>query len=367
MKILLLIDSLGSGGRERRLIELIKGLKEQAGVDLHLVVFSSSIHYEEVYDLDIPIRILKRVPKRNPMVFYRLFKLCRDWQPDLMHSWGTMSAIWAIPTSLLLNIKLINGNITDAPEKMSFFDKRLFRARLTYTFSAAIVGNSIAGLKAYKVPEKKAVCIYNGFDTNRISNLKDKAEVKSQLGITTHRVIGMVGSFSDRKDYFNLIRSALKVLKQRRDVKFILVGDGPDLQKCMEMVPPEFTSFIKFTGIQSDVESIINVFDIGVLSTNFRKHGEGISNAILEYMALEKPTVATSGGGTDEVIDHKVTGILIPPHSPDKMTEQLTYLLDNPLLAAKMGKASKNRMETYFSLPKMTDAYLDLYNSHLIS
>ena len=365
MKILLLIDSLVSGGRERRLIELIKGFANYEDVQLHLVVFSDKIHYQEVFELGIPVTIMKRVPKKNPLVFYKLFKLCKQWHPDLIHSWGTMSAILAIPASILLRIKLINGNVTDAPNNMSFFDKKLVRANLSFPFSKVIIGNSNAGLSAYKVPKKKALCIYNGFDFNRINDLKDKAEIREKFNILTAIVIGMVGGFFERKDYETYIRAALLVLKQRTDVTFMAIGEGPNLLKCKEIIPPEYSSYFKFTGVQKDVESIINIFNIGVLSTNTKVHGEGISNAILEYMALAKPTVATSGGGTNEIVDHMKTGILIPPNSPETMAEQLIYLLDNPAQAETIGLKGNSQIQEKFSLEKMSSAYYQLYQKLL--
>jgi len=365
MKILLLIDSLVSGGRERRLIELIKGFTDYPDVKLRLVVFSDKIHYQELFELGIPVTILKRVPKRNPIIFYRLYQLCRSWKPDLIHSWGTMSAIIAIPSSVLLNINLINGNITDAPKNMDFFDERLFRARLTYPFSKVVVGNSLAGLKEYKVPEKKAVCIYNGFDSNRVKNLKKQNLIRKEFNINTKSVIGMVGGFFDRKDYETYLRGALIVLKERKDVTFVAVGDGPNLIKCKEMIPIKYSTQCIFTGVQTDVESIINIFDIGVLITNVQMHGEGISNAILEYMALKKATLATLGGGTNEVVDHMKTGILIEPGLPQIVADQLLYLLDNLEIARKMGIEAKSRLDNYFSLAKMTEAYYQLYQKHL--
>jgi len=365
MKILLLIDSLVSGGRERRLIELIKGFENYEDVELKLVVFSDKIHYQEVFELGIPVVIMKRVPKKNPLVLYKLFKLCKQWHPDLIHSWGTMSAILAIPASTLLGIKLINGNVTDAPNNMSFFDKKLVRAKLSFPFSKVIIGNSKAGLAAYKVPKKKALCIYNGFEFNRINNLKDKAEIREKFNIQTTKVIGMVGGFFERKDYETYIRAALLVLKQRTDVTFMAIGEGPNLLKCKEIIAPEYSSYIKFTGVQKDVESIINIFNIGVLSTNTKVHGEGISNAILEYMALAKPTIATSGGGTNEIVKHKTTGILIPPHSPEVMAEQLLYLLANPIEAERIGLEGNSLIRQDFSLEKMTNAYYQLYQKLL--
>ena len=365
MKILLLTDSLVSGGMQRRLIELIKGFKNYPDVQPYLVVFKDDIHYKEVFDFGIPVKILKRVPKRNPMVFYHLFKLCRTWKPDLIHSWGTMSAIFAIPSSILLSTKLINGNIVDAPKNMGLFDKRLFRAKFTFPFSNAIVGNSLAGLNAYKVPKKKSICIYNGFDISRISNLKDAKLIRKQFNISTEKIIGMVASFTDEKDFEMFIQSALIVLSQRKDVTFVAVGGGPNLEKCKEMIPSEYGTYFIFTGVQTDVESIINIFDVGVLATNSKVHGEGISNAILEYMVLEKPTVATTGGGTSEIVDHMKTGILVPSDSPEIMADQLNNLLDNPSKCRTMGLKGKSRIDRLFSLPKMTSAYYQLYQQLL--
>ncbi|MFH6603644.1 glycosyltransferase [Maribacter algicola] len=363
MKILYLIDSLVSGGRERRLVELIKGFDQYPGVSLKLVVFSDKIHYNEIYDRDIDIIIMKRVPKRNPMVFHRLYKLCKAYRPDLIHSWGTMSAIFAIPTSKLLNIKLINGNITDAPKNMTLLHKELFRAKLTFPFSTVVVGNSLAGLKAYRVPKEKGICIYNGFDFGRVANLKDKKLVKKELGIETKKVIGMVGGFFDRKDYKTFINAALLVLKQRDDVTFVAVGEGPNLEICKDLVPKDHANDFVFTGARTDVESIINIFDIGVLSTNSEVHGEGISNAILEYMAMEKPVVATIGGGTNEIVEPGKTGILIPDSAPENMASELNYLLENVVDAKAMGQKGKQRIEEFFSLAKMIDAYHKLYIS----
>jgi len=361
MKILLAVDSLARGGMERRLIELIKGLKRYPEIKLSLVVFSETIAYPEIHDLDIPITILIRVPKKNPMVFVRFYKLCKNWGPDLIHCWGTMSSIWAIPTSKILRIKLINGSIVDAPERLSFFDKRLFRARLTYPFSSFIVSNSKAGIKAYKVPKHKAICIYNGFDINRISNLKKRSEVKQELKVQTPKVVGMIGSFSERKDFETFIQAGIRILEKRNDVTFLAVGEGPELDNHIQMVPPKYTSNFIFPGIRTDVESVINIFDIGVLATNSHVHGEGISNVILEYMALEKPVVATKGGGTPEIIEHSITGLLVPPHSVMDMANEIHFLLENVEIASSMGRKGRQSVAEKFGLSAMTKAYIDLY------
>ena len=361
MKVLLAVDSLVRGGMERRLLELIKGLKEHQDFSLHLVVFSETIDYPEIYDWDIPLTLLKRVPKRNPLVFYRFYKLCKQWKPDLIHSWGTMSAIWAIPSSVFLRIPLINGNVVDAPENMSFFDKRIFRARLTYPFSTAIVGNSQAGHLAYKVPARKAICIYNGIDLKRISQLKDPTDIKRELEIRSDKVIGMVGSFSKRKDYATFIRAGLLLLENNHDVTLVAVGDGPERSKIQNMVPSERSATFIFTGMRPDVESVINIFDIGVLATNTNTHGEGVSNVIIEYMALRKPVIATTGGGTNEIVDHDKSGYLIAPDSAEELADALERLLRNDPLASQMGQAGSEIVQSRFNLERMTAEYMALY------
>lgn len=361
MKVMLLIDSLVSGGMERRLVELVKGFDGYTDVQLHVVVFSDKIHYTEIYDYGIPVTILKREPKRNPKVFAQLYKLCKNWGPDLIHTWGTMSAVLAVPTSLLLRIKLINGFVVDASHNMKFNDTRLIRARLSFPFSKVIVGNSQAGLKAYGVSKNKRICIYNGFNSNRIASLEDIDLIRKKFNIKTKKVVGMVASFNERKDHKTLIKTGLQLLKKRRDITFLTVGHGENLAFCKAMVPKEFATHFIFAGEQKDVESIVNVFDIGVLMTNIQVHGEGISNAILEYMALEKPVVATRGGGTNEIVVDNQTGFLIEPESIPDLAEKLSILLDNPETAIQMGRKGKQRINEQFSIEKMITAYYELY------
>jgi glycosyltransferase involved in cell wall biosynthesis len=118
---------------------------------------------------------------------------------------------------------------------------------------------------------------------------------------------------------------------------------------------------IIFTGRQSKIESIINLFDIGVLTTNDMVHGEGISNAILEYMVLNKPVIATRGGGTSEIVDDQKTGFVITPFAVDELVEKIELLIDNETLRLEMGDAAKQRILEHFSLEKMTESYIQLY------
>ena len=167
----------------------------------------------------------------------------------------------------------------------------------------------------------------------------------------------MVASFSIRKDYKTYLNAATNILERRNDVTFLAIGGGDGLNDCLKMVKPEVSDKIKFLGIQKSVESIINIFDIGVLST----YTEGISNSIMEYMALSKPVVSTNGGGTCEIVVNKLTGFLIKPKNVEELTEKIEFLLNNKQTAKEMGKAGKERLCKDFSIKKMTDRFFELY------
>ena len=153
----------------------------------------------------------------------------------------------------------------------------------------------------------------------------------------------------------------MRILDRRDDVTFLVVGKGHDIDKYKSMITPEYKEKVKFVGNQKDVESVINIFDVGVLITNPGVYGEGISNSILEYMALAKPVVATNGGGNREIVNDGVTGFLIEPHQTEMLCEKVEYLLNNKERASEMGQAGRERVVKEFSIKRMTDDFIALY------
>ncbi len=138
----------------------------------------------------------------------------------------------------------------------------------------------------------------------------------------------------------------------------LCVGAGDDTL-YQKLVEPEFNERIKFLGRQGNVESIINICDIGVLAT----YTEGISNAIMEFMALGKPVIATDGGGSGELIKDGETGFLVKPKSPEELASKIEYLLDNEKLAASMGEKGRARIRKEFSMEKMINSFVGLYRT----
>ncbi|CAZ96058.1 glycosyltransferase [Zobellia galactanivorans] len=365
MKIIFLIDNLRKGGKERRMLELVKGLSKDKTFNLEVVIFKDIIEYPIVHDLNVRLHIIERKPKYSPAPFFKVYKICREFKPDIIHSWSTMCTLFAIPSSLLLNIKLINGNIAKAPRKLSIWHKELFLAKLSFIFSDVVIGNSSAGLKAYRAPKSKSKAIKNGFDFKRIQHIEEAQIIRKKYNIKTDIVIAKVAAFANRKDYDTYISAAQIVLSSRKDVTFLAIGSGTNLEQFKKKVQANGEENIIFTGPVQDIESLVSIINVGILSTNDTVHGEGISNSILEYMALAKPVIATRGGGTDEIVLDDETGYLIPPKSPQAMANKIIELINNPEKSSEMGLKGKCRIEKHFNLEHMTDMYKKVYEEIL--
>ena len=312
MKILFFIDNLCAGGKERRFIELLKGLKNFSHIEFEIVVMSDNLDYNEVFELQNFIHFVIRKTKKDLSVFYKFFKICKTYKPDIVHCFDSMSAVYLTPICRLLQLKLINGMIADAPESLNIFNTRWLRARITFPFSTLIIANSEAGLKSYKAPKDKSYVIHNGFDFKRIKHLQNSDIIRNELKIKTKFLIGMVASFSKYKDYKTYFDAAALVLSRRADVTFIAIGSNTDSTEAKSLIDDKYMDVIKALGKKSNIESYINAMDICVLAT----FTEGISNSILEYMALSKPVIATLGGGTSEIVKDAKTGFLILPSNP---------------------------------------------------
>ncbi len=362
MKILFIIDSLRSGGKERRLVSLITGLTRYDEIEMELITLSDKIHYKSVLNLPIKIHYLRRDIRKDLKILSKFNTIVNNLQPDIVHCWDNIAAIHFAPICRLKGIPFINSMITAAP-KVKKFSKRYITNAISYPFSDVILSNSQAGLDTLFVPKNKQKVIYNGFNFNRLLNLKNKSDILKKFGIQSNRpIIGMVASFNNHKDYRTIVESAY-LLKDT--YTFITVGDGDNFNEINKKAKVYKLENFYLLGKQTDVESIVNIFDIGVLLSNPDIHGEGISNAIMEYMALSKPVIASRGGGTGELVVDGETGFLINPKNPEQLVEKIIYLVDHKEIAKQMGEKGSAHIEQLFSIDKMIGETYQLYKSVL--
>jgi len=360
MKILFFIEGLGAGGAERRLVELIKGISNYPNIEIELVSTKNNLHYNDLLSTGIRIHyLIRKKLKKDPIIFLKFFKIAKKFRPDIIHVWGNLTAFYAIPTKVLLSTPMINNQITNAPLEVS---RSIFGHSTTFPFSDVIISNTIAGLKVYRAPMRKSKVIYNGFNFDRIIDLEDEKLIRRKFNIQSEFIIGMVGHFSDKKDYTTYIKAAKKVLIKNSNVTFLCIGGG-DFGKYDQIVGHEYRDNILFLGRQDQVESIMNVCDIGVLVSNSKVHGEGISNALLEFMALGKPVIANDAGGTKELIMDKENGFLIKDEDIHNLAEKISFLLNNKTSRKEFGNASIQIVKEKFNIQKMIDNFMQEYVS----
>jgi glycosyltransferase involved in cell wall biosynthesis len=194
--------------------------------------------------------------------------------------------------------------------------------------------------------------IYNGFDFNRIKDLSAKKSIREKFNISTPFVVGMVASFSEKKDYKTFINAAILVLEKRNDVTFLCIGSGDDTQ-YRQMVRDVNKNKILFLGVQQKVENIMNICNIGVLAS----FTEGISNTLMEFMALGKPVVASGDGGINEMVKDNFNGYLVKSSSPMLLSEKIQSLLEDEQKRVLMGQKSKEIVLERFNIDKMVDKF----------
>lgn len=341
---------------------MLKGLAGRQGVTCCAVVLSDTVQFDEFRVLGIETHYVKRHGRFDPTVFARLYRIVRQFLPDVVHSWNAMCSVYAAPLAGLAGARFVNGFVRSAPPRIGITNKDYLLGRITVPFSHAVVGNSRAGLKAFRIPAAKAHCIANGFDEHRLSGLTDSRVLRKCLGIETEHVIGMVGTFSAKKDYNAFFRLAQTITAMRTDVTFLAVGGGENIARYRHEFDSERFPRIKLLGQRSDVEGIVSVFSVGVLLS---PRGEGFPNAVMEYMALGKPVVATDWPGTRELVEDGKTGYLVAHGDDASLKNRVLELLDNARLAADMGNQGHARIRDCFSLEAMTDQYLRLYEGLL--
>lgn len=175
-------------------------------------------------------------------------------------------------------------------------------------------------------------------------------------------LVGMVGRLSWKKGY----DVALAAFAQLRDalpgVRVDIVGDGElraDLEARAQSLGLGNT--VRFLGQRRDVPELMRGFDCFVLSSLI----EGMPNALLEAMAVGRPVVTTSAGGSAEVVVDGECGLVVPPGDAAAIARAVESLLRDPQRARTFGERAERRVRESFSLEAMLRSFDELYTSEL--
>jgi glycosyltransferase involved in cell wall biosynthesis len=212
-----------------------------------------------------------------------------------------------------------------------------------------------------RCPKEKMVVIPSGVDTDRFRPLAEDG-FKARLGLPQeHLIVGIVTRMRVRKGIEEFIRAMGRVRETHPQAHGVIVGEV-DLDEHLQGLVRTLglDGHLSLLGRRSDMPEVLSAFDLFVLSS----HDEGMSNAILEAMAMEKPVVATDVGGTGEVVRQGHTGLLVPPKDPEALAVAIGEVLAQPARAREMGRLGRQIVEDGFSahamVRQMEHLYLDL-------
>jgi glycosyltransferase involved in cell wall biosynthesis len=191
------------------------------------------------------------------------------------------------------------------------------------------------------------------------------AEIDPALWIDASAPLAVyTGRLHDMKGLDHLVAAWPAVLRRRPDARLWLVGDGGYRRHLTELVDNlGLAGRVLLTGAFDDVEDFLLAADAFVLPSL----EEGMSVALLEAMARGLPVVATKIPANEVLIENGRHGRLVPTEDSDALAAAVLELWDNPELAARWGEQAQARVGAEFSLDKMVDDHLVLFERLLSS
>jgi glycosyltransferase involved in cell wall biosynthesis len=367
--VLQLIGSFHQGGSERQAVQLTRLLREDGTFN----IFAATLNKEGVLLEEIEKVGLPEIPEFKLTSFYnanfvkQLLKFAnylRNNRIEIIHTHDFYTNVFGMLAAQLANVPMAIASKRETGGMRSNAQKHIEKFVLRQ--SNTVVANSEA-VKNYLISEgisaEKIRVIYNGLDLDRLTpQTTDKKAICAKLGLPFDekiRFITMVANLRHKvKNQPMFLRVAQKVIKDFPTAHFVLAGEG-ELKNDLENLTKELqiTENTHFIGRCAKIPELLSISFAGVL-TSFN---EGFSNSILEYLAAEKPVVATNVGGASEAIIENETGFLVESDNDEVMANRLIELLKDKEKAEKFGTKGRKIVEEQFSLKAQLEKTLEIY------
>lgn len=356
INILYIIDSLGHGGTERQLVELIKGLDRNRFRPHLCTLKTSTALYDE---LEIPKISLEFVSYLRPSIVGKIIKLSsfiRKNRIQIIQTFFQDPFLLAAMVKPFHNVKLI-GSFRD----IGFWrtQSESLKMRLAYPFFEAFIANSQAVKEHFAqtdgIHPAKIAVIYNGFDNSLVPH--DVVQQK----LSGPPIVGIVANLNRTvKRVDDFIQAAALVHNELSHVRFVVVGDG-HLRDELEALAQSLgvRDCIQFTGRINNPLNVISTFSVGVITSET----EGFCNAVIEYMACGVPVVATDGGGNRELVINQSNGFLVPVGNYRDIADKILKLLIDESLASDLGRTGLEAVNRRFTVDEMVSCYDKFYSS----
>ena len=367
------IHRLGIGGLENGLVNLINGLPEQDYRHAVVCLTEATDFRSRIRRKDVAIYEMHKREGQDFGLYPRLYRLFRRLRPAVVHTRNLATLESQLPAWLAGVPVRIHGehgwDVFDPDGRSRKYQwlRRAFRPLIHHYVPLSHQLEHYL-VERIGVPRERITRICNGVDTDKFHPPREGREPIAGCPFLSpeHVLIGTVGRMHGVKDQTTLVRAFIELMRTKPELqkkaRLILVGEGPLKSECRTLLHQAgLDELAWFAGERNDIPEVLRGLDVFVLPSR----AEGISNTILEAMATGLPVVATRVGGNLELVEHGVTGMLIPPGDPGKMAKSLFSFVEDASMRRQQGQAGLTRVHTHFSLSRMLHAYQGVYDRQL--
>jgi glycosyltransferase involved in cell wall biosynthesis len=371
LRVLHVIGGGDTGGAMGNVLPLLKALRAQ-GCDARLLCLGGGGLAEEARRRRVPTRVLPMRSAWDAGVLPGLWRSLRDEPWDVVHTHGMRANL---PVRLLapslrlrpclfttVHSDLAFDYVNGAQARVYLFLDRLSAPAVDVFFC---VSADLAGrIAARGFDPRRLQVMYPGVEESaaQASFSQERPAEASPAG-PAPPTAGTVARLVGVKDLGLLLEAARILVADRRDLRVVIVGDGPD-KAALERLASELGlgSVADFRGEVRPAWSAMREFDVYVL-TSF---SEGMPISVLEAMTIGLSVVATAVGGLPEMVEDGVSGYLVP-RGDDRgataraLADRIGGLLADPGLRARVGLRARERAERCFSAEAAAARVLKAY------
>jgi glycosyltransferase involved in cell wall biosynthesis len=363
MKVLHVHKIKGLSGSERHLLTLLPALRER-GIDARMLSLGversdAPRFYRAVEALGIPHRIVRCTLDVSPRMARDVIGVVRDERPDMLHTHLVHGDVYGAIAGAATRTPYVSSRHNDDRYLLGPFRyvDRLFArdARRLVAISDAVR----RFLSDVGLPEEKLVTVHYGLDELP----EAPAEVTPEAaGVPPEAPLVLaVGRLIAQKDHATLLRAFARVRGGRPDAVLAILGNGPLESETRGLALELGLDGAVLLPGRTEIGDWLARADVFAHTSRW----EGFGIVLLEAMLARLPVVATRVSAVPEVVADGETGVLVEPGDDARVAAALSALLDDPKRARALGEAGGERVRREFSVARMTDRTLRIYDDAL--
>jgi glycosyltransferase involved in cell wall biosynthesis len=360
LRVLWLIKGLGLGGAEKLLTMAVPHLNRdrfdyQVG---YFLPWKDALH-AELAGAGLPVTCFNIRTPWSPLGLRRLVRYIRNERIDVVHMHLPIPGVYGRLAGRIAGVQALVYTEHNLWPRLHPLSRLLNRITFGMNDYAIAVSDDVRD--SMKVKSPQPVTIENGIDYGAIAAMpKLPCEVRSELGISQDDfVVAKVANLTPKKNHELLLEAFSQLATRIGHARLILIGQyaGRKDELYAHAQRLGIADRVLFTGPRSDVIRIVQACDVFAMSSTF----EGLPIALLEAMALGKPSVCTDVGGIPAVIRDGNEGFLVPSGQAGQLADRLLALAQDPRLCTKMGEAARQRVQAKFDISVMVRRVEEVY------